>query len=182
MILFSGIKGKRGFSEEKPGKRLSFDRVRPASQSAARGIVRHCADRLFSGAPKRQFLPEISMSGRGASLRKSITSEVFVENAEAIHTSSLIGKPCTTLRASSLQDLSAVRGRHSLSEAVLLASLSLLGLICSEHAATPPSSLRNCLRRRISLAQIDKLNYISKHPCLSSVFFKNPRVPGPFFS
>lgn len=38
--------------------------------------------------------------------------------------------------AASLQDFSSVGSFHSLSEAVLLASLALLGLIGSEHAGT----------------------------------------------
>ncbi len=61
-----------------------------------------------------------------------------MKNAEAIHSLSLVGESGTTLRASPLQDFSAVSGRHSLSEAVFLASLSLLGLICSEHDLKPP--------------------------------------------
>jgi len=48
----------------------------------------------------------------------------------------LVGESCTTLIASSLEYLSAVRGSHSLAEAVFLTSLSLLGLICSEHNRT----------------------------------------------
>ena len=44
---------------------------------------------------------------------------------------------CSALKASSLQNLSAVGGFHTLSEAVLFLSLELLGLICSNHAFAP---------------------------------------------
>jgi len=45
----------------------------------------------------------------------------------------LVGKTSSTLGASSFKNLSAVCGSHSFSEAMLFASLSLLGLICSLH-------------------------------------------------
>ena len=45
----------------------------------------------------------------------------------------LIGKAFSAFRASSLEYISAVSSCHSLSEAVLLLSLSFLGLVCSEH-------------------------------------------------
>lgn len=44
---------------------------------------------------------------------------------------------CSSLKASSLENLSAVGGLHTLSEAVFLFSLELLGLICSYHALAP---------------------------------------------
>ena len=46
----------------------------------------------------------------------------------------LISKSCSAFCASSLENLSAVSGSHSLSEAVLLLSVDLFGLICSEHS------------------------------------------------
>ena len=45
----------------------------------------------------------------------------------------LIRKTFSAFRASSLEYVSAVSSSHSLSEAVLLLSLSFLGLVCSEH-------------------------------------------------
>ena len=45
----------------------------------------------------------------------------------------LIRKTLSAFCASSLEYVSAVSSSHSLSEAVLLLSLSLLGLVCSEH-------------------------------------------------
>ena len=48
----------------------------------------------------------------------------------------LIGEASSTLGASSLKNFSAVSGRHSLSEAMFLFSLSLLRLICSLHDST----------------------------------------------
>lgn len=47
-----------------------------------------------------------------------------------------IGESCSSFCSASLQNLSAVRGLHSLTEAVLFLSLTLLGLICSQHADT----------------------------------------------
>ena len=44
-----------------------------------------------------------------------------------------IGEASSTLGASSFQNFSAVRGRHSFAEAVFLASLSFLGLIGPFH-------------------------------------------------
>ncbi len=48
----------------------------------------------------------------------------------------LVSKASATLIASSLQNFASVCCGHSLSEAVFLASLSLLGLICSKHIRT----------------------------------------------
>ena len=45
----------------------------------------------------------------------------------------LIGQTGSTLGASSLKNFSAVSSSHSLSEAMFLFSLSLLGLVCSLH-------------------------------------------------
>lgn len=45
----------------------------------------------------------------------------------------LIGESCSALSASSLQNLTSVRGLHSLHETVLLLSLKLFRLICSLH-------------------------------------------------
>ena len=45
-----------------------------------------------------------------------------------------VAETCSALQASSLQHFSAIGGGHSLAEAVLLRSLSLLGLISSLHA------------------------------------------------
>ena len=49
------------------------------------------------------------------------------------HIHALVSKSCTTLSASSFEDISSVSGSHSLSEAMYLASLSLLRLICPQH-------------------------------------------------
>ena len=45
----------------------------------------------------------------------------------------LIGQSLSAFRASSLKNVSAVCSLHSLSEAMLLLSLKLLGLVSSEH-------------------------------------------------
>ena len=48
----------------------------------------------------------------------------------------LVGQSLSALCTSSLQNISAVCSSHSLSEAVLLFSLTLFGLIGSEHNGT----------------------------------------------
>ena len=50
-----------------------------------------------------------------------------------------IGQSLSALSASSLENVSAVSSSHSLSEAMLLLSLSLLRLVSSEHFSAPPS-------------------------------------------
>lgn len=95
----------------------------------------------------------------------------------------LVSKSCTTLSASSFEDVSSVSGSHSLSEAMYLASLSLLRLICSEHNYTPFLLSKNTIDRRLegarglrsltnpAFAQIDNIHYISTMRGLSRVFF-----------
>ena len=48
----------------------------------------------------------------------------------------LVSQSCSALCATSLEYFSAVSCSHSLSEAVLLLSLALFGLICSKHIRT----------------------------------------------
>lgn len=48
----------------------------------------------------------------------------------------LVSESLSALGASSLEHLSAVGSAHSFSEAVLLAALTLLGLVGSEHGYT----------------------------------------------
>ena len=90
------------------------------------------------------------------------------------HTSllKLVSKSCAALSASSLEDLSAVGSCHSLSEAVFLASLSLLRLICSEHNHTSFYIVKKfnddtALRHGIPCTQIDNSNYITREVWLS---------------
>ena len=45
-----------------------------------------------------------------------------------------IGKSCSSFLSSSLENLTTVSGAHSLSEAVLFLSLTLFGLVSSEHS------------------------------------------------
>ena len=88
------------------------------------------------------------------------------------HIHALVSKSCTTLSASSFEDISSVSGSHSLSEAMYLASLSLFRLICSEHNYTPFLLSKNTIDRRLEgdrgdspivpvFAQIDNIHYIS---------------------
>ena len=85
----------------------------------------------------------------------------------------LRGELCSALGAATGEDLAAVGGSHSLSEAMYLASLSLLRLICSEHNYTPFLLSKNTIDRRLegvrglrsltnpAFAQIDNIHYIS---------------------
>ena len=115
----------------------------------------------------------------------------------------LVSKSCTTLSASSFEDVSSVSGSHSLSEAMYLASLSLLRLICSEHNYTPFLLSKNTIDRRLegarglrsltnpAFAQIDNIHYISTMRglsrglgffffffCLSNLVLSSLRVRG----
>ena len=65
----------------------------------------------------------------------------------------LVRQTSAALVAASLEDLSAVRGSHSLTEAVNLASLSLFRLICSEHNYTPFLLSKNTIDRRLEGGQ-----------------------------
>lgn len=69
------------------------------------------------------------------------------------HIHALVSKSCTTLSASSFEDISSVSGSHSLSEAMYLASLSLFRLICSEHNYTPFLLSKNTIDRRLEGGQ-----------------------------
>ncbi len=84
----------------------------------------------------------------------------------------LVSKSCAALSASSLENFSSVSSSHSLSEAVFLASLSFLRLVCSEHIYTPFSSFLDIGKFN---AQIDNNHYISSEGGLS-------RGLGDFFS
>ena len=67
----------------------------------------------------------------------AVLSKIFAAG-QSLGYFSLVGQSFSALGASSLQDVSAVSGSHSLSEAVLLFSLTLFGLISSEHLLAPP--------------------------------------------
>ena len=49
-----------------------------------------------------------------------------------------MSQSCSALLTASLQYFAAVSGLHSLTEAVNFASLTLLGLVGSQHEAGPP--------------------------------------------
>ena len=49
-----------------------------------------------------------------------------------------MGQASAALSTTAGQDLTAIGGTHSLAEAVLLGTLTLLGLIGTEHLHTPP--------------------------------------------
>ena len=51
----------------------------------------------------------------------------------------LVGQSLSALSAATLKNVATVSGLHSLSEAMLLLSLTLLRLVSSEHIGLPPS-------------------------------------------
>ena len=57
--------------------------------------------------------------------------------APALWASFLVGQSGSALGTSAGQDLAAIGGRHSLSEPMDFASLSIFGLISSEHCSFP---------------------------------------------
>ena len=65
----------------------------------------------------------------------------------------LVSKSCTTLSASSFEDVSSVSGSHSLSEAMHLGSVTLSGLIGTNSCHEIYTSCKNMLNsgRRYSL-------------------------------
>ena len=54
------------------------------------------------------------------------------------HESFLVAQAGTALGAAASENLAAIAGSHSLTEAVHLGALALLGLIGTEHCMTPP--------------------------------------------
>lgn len=73
---------------------------------------------------------------------------LWFQNMQDIHLScgaanpiSLIAQTGSTLGTAASQHLAAIAGRHSLSEAMLLLSVELLGLIGSQHVKNPPFRL-----------------------------------------
>ena len=63
--------------------------------------------------------------------RRFLFGQIF--QCDCFKTIRLVGKSLSTLCAASLQNVSSVRSLHSLSEAVLLFSLTLFRLVSSEH-------------------------------------------------
>ena len=71
-----------------------------------------------------------------AYLEMNKASAVFIR---LIKIRRLVGQSLSALCTASLQNGSAVGSLHSLSEAMLLFSLTLLRLVSSEHCGLPPS-------------------------------------------
>ena len=90
---------------------------------------------------------------------------------EALRLQRLISQSFSAFSASSLKNVSAVSGSHSLSEAVLFFSLSFLRLICSEHYChlLGICSEACCFSADFTLLHNDILYYNHKRAILSSV-------------
>ena len=85
---------------------------------------------------------------------------------------SSIGQSLSAFRASSLKNVSAVGSSHSLSEAMLLLSLTLFGLVSSEHYLHLLQTLSEacCFTATITLLHNDGLYYTRRGGGLSRVF------------
>ena len=79
-----------------------------------------------------------------------------------------IGESCSAFSAASLENLSAVGSSHSLSEAVFFFSLTLFGLVSSEHLVAPPCSISEAETSRVFTIRQSILYEIGYS--LSSVF------------
>ena len=92
----------------------------------------------------------------------------FIKRAE----SSSIGQSLSAFSASSLENVSAVCSSHSLSEAMLLLSLTFLGLVSSEHYLHLLQTLSEacCFTATFTLLHNDDLYYTRTSGGLSSVF------------
>ena len=66
------------------------------------------------------------------------SSRCFMLELSAKKSRHLVGQSLSALCASSLEYVSAISSLHSLSEAVLLFSLTLFRLVSSEHRFAPP--------------------------------------------
>ena len=91
----------------------------------------------------------------------------------------LVGKSLSALCTSSLQNVSAVGSLHSLSETMLFLSLTLFGLVSSEHNGTSLVLESEAYRPKDTIHAFysDSIYYIRKERILSSVFF----ILGDFF-
>lgn len=96
---------------------------------------------------------------------------------EYLYLSVLVGQSLSALSTTSLKNVSAVCCSHSFSKAVFLFSLTLFGLVCSEHLM----HLLEFFRKRLAYSTFeavlrflynDILYYTIKQACLSRIFLK----------
>lgn len=78
-------------------------------------------------------------------------ARIFRKSEYSLYRLSLSRQLSATLSATACKYLAAVGRGHTLTEAVLLGALTLLGLIGTEHCMTPPSFVRS--GGRISLCR-----------------------------
>ena len=85
----------------------------------------------------------------------------------------LVGQSLSALCTSSLQNVSAVSSLHSLSETMLFLSLTLFGLVSSEHNCTSLILVIGSVSatRHNPRFYSDSIYYIRKGHILSSTFF-----------
>ena len=89
----------------------------------------------------------------------------------------LVCESFSSFCASSLQDLSSVGSFHALTEAVLLFSLTLLGLVCSKHSRAPP--FLNSSAHFYSLKACVKHAYF--HIVINIIYYLIPFCQVPFY-
>ena len=89
-----------------------------------------------------------------------------------IQITELVGQSLSALCTSSLQNVSAVGSSHSLSETMLLLSLTLFGLVSSEHIGTSLNFKIGSVSdsNQMNAFYSDNIHYISTAPALSIVF------------
>ncbi len=92
----------------------------------------------------------------------------------------LVGQSLSALCTSSLQNVSAVGSSHSLSETMLFLSLTLFGLVSSEHNGTSLMLESEAYRPKDTMHAFysDSIYYIRSASVLSSVFL----ILGDFFA
>jgi len=85
----------------------------------------------------------------------------------------LVGQSLSALCTSSLQNVSAVGSSHSLSETMLFLSLTLFGLVSSEHNGTSLMLESEAYRPKDTMHAFysDSIYYIRKERILSRLFF-----------
>lgn len=76
-------------------------------------------------------------------------ARIFGKSEYSLYRLSLSRQLSATLSATACKYLAAVGRGHTLTEAVLLGALTLLGLIGTEHCMTPPSFVRSGGRKSL---------------------------------
>ena len=123
-------------------------RIRPTTTYVGKIPLRSLDIRQISAQhPTRHSLPHITTSAVRQQTAKG--ARAAADHAITLETKALllIGECLSSLCSASCKHLAAVLGGHSLAEAVLDLSLTLLGLICSDHLRYPLSEKQALMPR-----------------------------------